>query len=111
MNNKKQYLKYGIIALGIVLLVAVALLAVKVWEKRQGQFEGEASASGVLTYEGERYVLRDDLETFLVMGLDKYEGDAVSDSHGTGVQADFLMLFVIRCVHFLLVVFLQNLIV
>lgn len=94
MKSKNQYLKYAIIVLGILFLVTAALLGIQLWEKQQGRFDGDVTESGVLTYGGEKYVLKEGLETFLVMGLDKYEGESASDSHGTGVQADFLMLFV-----------------
>lgn len=94
MKSKNQPLKYVLIVFAIVFLLAAAFLALKVWEGQLGQFKGDASQSGVLTYQGKNYVLKEGLETFLVMGLDKYEGDTVSDSHGTGAQADFLMLFV-----------------
>ena len=46
-------------------------------------------------YNGEEYAMRDNIETFLVMGLDKYEGESVGDSYNNDQQADFNMLFVI----------------
>jgi len=94
MTNKKSYLKYVMIALAIVFLVAAAFLFIKVWEKQQGKYSGAVIEDGVLTYKGKEYVHKDNLETFLVLGLDKYEGATSSDAHGNGVQADFLMLFV-----------------
>lgn len=93
-NNKKSYLKYVMIGLVIVFLIAAAFLFLKMWEKRQGKFTGAVIENGVLTYQGKEYVRKDNLETFLVLGLDKYDGAASSDSHESGVQADFLMLFV-----------------
>ena len=94
MTNKKSYLKYAMIALVIVFLVAAAFLFIKMWEKQQGKYSGAVIEDGVLTYKGKEYVPKDNLETFLVLGLDKYEGATSSDAHGNGVQADFLMLFV-----------------
>ena len=39
-------------------------------------------------------MLKSDVETFLVMGLDKASGTASSDSYNNDKQADFLMLLV-----------------
>ena len=93
-DNKKKYMKYGIIALSIVFLISVALILIDVWEKNLGLFPGQAMEDEKLTYNGEDFVLRDNIETFLVMGLDKNEGTAVVDSYNNDQQADFLMLFV-----------------
>ncbi len=93
-DNKKKYLKYGIIALSIVFLISVALILIDVWEKNLGLFPGQDMEDEKLTYNGEDFVLRDNIETFLVMGLDKNEGTAVVDSYNNDQQADFLMLFV-----------------
>lgn len=94
MSTKKNYLKYIAILLGVVFLVAAAFLFLTLWERGQGNFETQETADGVLTYEGREYVRNDQLETFLIIGLDRYENSEVSDAHGTGVQADFLLLLV-----------------
>lgn len=90
-NNK---LKYIVIALVIIFLVSTAFLLLEVWENRQGKYPISSTEDGVLEYNGKEYVLRDNIETFLVLGLDKYEGADSSVSHESGVQTDFLMLFV-----------------
>ena len=41
------------------------------------------------------YVRKEGVETFLVIGLDKYYGDSTAESHESGVQADFLVLFIL----------------
>jgi LCP family protein required for cell wall assembly len=92
MESKNSYLKFIIIALVIVFLIAGALLLLEVWETMQGRFPEASTEDGVVTYEGEKYVLNDNIETLLVLGLDKYEGN---DSQNNGNQADFLMLFVL----------------
>ena len=90
-NNK---LKYIVIALVIIFLVATAFLLLEVWENRQGKYPISSTEDGVIEYDGQEYVLRDNIETFLVLGLDKYEGADSSASHESGVQTDFLMLLV-----------------
>lgn len=94
MNTKKRYLKYVAVLLVVIFLVAAAFLFLTIWENRQGGFQGEQEFDGTVQFEGREYVRKDRLETFLVMGLDRFEGSAVSDAHGTGVQSDFLMLLV-----------------
>ena len=92
---KKQVIRYGIIALAIAFLVTTFLVIIKIWEKNQGDFpEQPGESNGVLEYNGASYVLKENVETFLVMGLDKFEGAVSSDSYNNDQQADFLMLFV-----------------
>ena len=92
METKKKYLKYVAIALVIVFVVSAALMLLELWERKQDKLASEQEIA--LTYKGVDYVRRDDVETFLVIGLDKYAGATSSASHDSGVQSDFLMLFV-----------------
>ena len=94
MQTKSNYLKYAVIGLVVIVFITVVLMLLQAWEKGWGIFGGPGTDDGVVTYQGQEYVRKEGLETFLVLGLDKYEGEDASDSHGTGVQADFLMLFV-----------------
>ena len=94
MNTRNSYLKYVAILLGIIFLIAAAFLFWTLWENRQDDLQDPGYVEEVITYQGREYVRKDQIETFLIMGLDRYENSAVSDSHGTGVQADFLLLLV-----------------
>lgn len=94
MSTNRHYLKYVAVLLGAIFLIAAAFMALTLWENRQGDFPEQENNHGVLTYNGRDYVRKDQIDTFLVLGLDRYEDSAVSDAHGTGVQADFLMLLV-----------------
>lgn len=96
MRTKRSYLKYIAIVLVIVFLVAAAFLFIEVWENKQGIFPVSGTEDGVVEYDGKQYVPKDNIETFLVLGLDKYEGADSADSHVSGVQTDFLMLFVLN---------------
>ena len=93
-KSKKKYLVYVAFALAVVLLVTSGLMLLEIWEKKQGRFPSSNTADGVLTHNGQEYVLKDSVETFLVLGLDKYEGAVSPDANLNGKQADFLMLFV-----------------
>ena len=92
MSSRRSYTKYLAILLGFVFLVAAAFLVLAIWEIRQNDVPDQEREYGVLTYEGQEYVRNDQVETFLVIGLDRFADSNVSASHGTGVQADFLML-------------------
>lgn len=95
MRTNKNYLKYIAFILVLIFLISAGMIALELWEKREGRFSGAYVEDGVLTYEGKEYVLRGDVETILVMGLDKFSDQTSSDSHNTGsTQADFLMLLV-----------------
>ena len=78
----------------IIFIITSAFLFIEVWEKNRGRFKETIAEDGVITYKGQEYVRKDGIETFLVMGLDKYDGADSADSHENGVQADFLMLFI-----------------
>lgn len=94
MSSKKKYLRYAALALALVFFITAGLLLLRQWEKGRGLFGGSDVETGVVTHKGQEYVRNENIETFLVLGLDKYAGADASDAHGVGVQADFLMLFV-----------------
>lgn len=83
--------------MALTLFVSTALLLLNLWEKRQGIFpiqEVDGSLSETVELGGKSYVLNGDIETVLVMGLDKFEGETDDTSYTNDQQADFLMLFV-----------------
>lgn len=94
MRHKKNFLKIIAIGLVIVFLITAALMLLEVWEKKQGKYSGDGKEDGIVEYQGKEYKLRDDVETLLIIGLDKFSGQEIADSHESGVQADFLMLLV-----------------
>lgn len=94
---KRKYLGYIAIALLLVFVSSIVLLAVDYWEKRRGVYSGDGNEGliSTLEYDGKNYVLKDDVETFLVIGLDKYDGNVSNDAYTNDQQADFLLLFAI----------------
>lgn len=92
-KNAKN-IKYAALAFLVIFLISGALLFVKVWETNQDVFSEHEIEESVINYNGTDYVFRDNVETFLVLGLDKFSGDVASDSYINDRQADFLMLFV-----------------
>ena len=92
--GKKKIFRYATIALLIVFLLSAALLLLKIWEVQQGRFPVLDTKQATLKYNGTEYELKNNIDTFLVMGLDKYEDSATVDSYNNDQQADFLMLYV-----------------
>ena len=93
-EDKKKILRCTAIVLAVICLLTAALLLLDLWEKRQGTDSLPEKEVDTLKYNGNEYVFNENVDTFLVMGLDKFEGDIKSDAYTNDRQADFLMLFV-----------------
>ena len=91
-TNKRT--KYAVIVLAVIFIITAALLILELWERHNDQFSPVDSGDGTLTYEGNDYVPKTGIETFLVLGVDKFHGSATADSHESGVQTDFIMVLV-----------------
>ena len=93
--------KKRLITILAIVLIAVAftatILTVYFWEKKHSDFDSPSDfeMAGVLEYEGEKYTVREDVQTLLVIGLDTFEKeDDASPSYNNDKCADFLSLFV-----------------
>ncbi len=100
MNNtvdrKSRYIRAGMIVLSVVLLFSVALLALSIWESHQGGYNGSSYVdSSAIEYDGKEYVRRDDIETVLIIGLDKFEDEVDNSSFDNSQVADFLVLMIL----------------
>ena len=93
-RDKRSIFRGAAVALLILFLVAAVLFVIEAWEKVQGRFPSSEVSEPTLIWEEKEYVWRDNVETFLVLGLDKFEGAVENDSYTNDQQADFLMLFV-----------------
>ena len=83
-----------VICLVTVFILSAILLGISIWEKQQGKFLPEDEFDTSVEYNGAEYELNGNVESFLVMGLDKRGTAQPSDSYNNDYQADFLMLFV-----------------
>lgn len=96
--SKKTIVGITAVSLAVILII-LSLIVLTRWEKEQGnsptQIPLSSPADNSVRYNGKSYTPKNNLETLLVMGLDKYEGQIESDSYINDLQADFLMLFVI----------------
>lgn len=96
-TNKKASKKALALVLICILVLCSALVAISVWEQQQ-DFTGEQStqeSSKSIESDGVEYELNKNIETILVMGLDKFSEDVDTSSYDNDQQADFLMLFIL----------------
>ncbi len=93
-HRKRRLLKYGLIALLVFAVICAGFFGMRIWDKQQGAFSPVDSDEEAVTLDGKEYVLKDRTEAFLVLGLDKVEGESKSDSYNNDMQSDFLMLLV-----------------
>ena len=96
MLTKKEVLARVLIAIAVALLIVLAIVLIHKWE--QDGFKSPFTDKDIdvaLEYGGKKYCYRDDIDTILVMGIDKYEDEITEDSYNNDQRADFLMLLVI----------------
>lgn len=96
-RKKKLIFKFVTIALVIIFCLSGALILVDLWEKNREnkKFSNyEEVNDSVKIFDGKEYVRKENIETFLVIGLDKNKDNITSDSYNNDQSADFLMLFV-----------------
>lgn len=93
-RNKK--LKYAAVVLAAVFAVSAVLFFVNIWESRSDEFKegGSGTVSTDLKYKGKDYQLKDNVQTVLILGLDKFDAVDV-ESYNNDKQSDFMMLLVV----------------
>ena len=93
-NDKRKLMRGLAVALLAVFLLTGAFLLLELWEKRQSIFPEQKTENTVYGYNGVEYVKNEDVESFLILGLDKFEDAINNDSYNNDQRADFLMLLV-----------------
>lgn len=102
---RKKNRKILLAALGIVLSCVLFFGLISLWEARYGTAETVTSSNSnspdttenedAVFYNGQWYVPRQNVESVLVMGVDKYETETTADSYNNSQQADFLTLLIV----------------
>lgn len=101
---RKKHLLLGTAAIFAAVLVTVfSLTFLKNWEEEKIRQEMEQlleesknTKKGDLNYQGQWYNLREDVETVLLIGLDKFEQDIPeTESYRNHQQSDFLALLIL----------------
>lgn len=93
-NDKRKLMRGLAVALLAVFLLTGAFLLLELWEKRQSIFPEQKTENTVYEYNGVEYVKNEDVESFLILGLDKFEDAVNNDSYNNDQRADFLLLLV-----------------
>ncbi len=93
-STKSQYIRYGALALLVVVLLVSVFMLISKWENRGGNDASKVTST--MDYNGSKYTLKDDVETFLVIGIDKFEEDIEDgDNYNTNMHADYVVLYVL----------------
>ena len=93
-TGKIPYLHIGIVIVAVAFLIVGGLLLLKKWEENTGRFPEHEIGDPVIRYEGVEYVLKENVDTVLVLGLDTFEGYVDTDAYNNDKQADFIMVIV-----------------
>lgn len=89
--------KISAVLLAALLLVLLLFSLLSRWENGHSAVEtmdGDAADDGQLYLNDICYVLNKNLETVLLIGVDKYEAQVQDESYNNSQQADFLMLLI-----------------
>lgn len=78
----------------VAIVAILTMLFLVGCDKNKNKFSGEEKGTDEVEFNGETYVAKKNVESFLVLGLDKFEGEVSVDSYNNDQQADFVMLFV-----------------
>ncbi len=65
-----------IVILFAAALVLIGFVCIAVWEQDHNQYPDRVILEDTLTYQGEEYVLRNDIETMLILGLDAFDNQS-----------------------------------
>lgn len=79
----------------VVFLISAALTAVEIWNRGRSTYLTTKAEETVYEYDGRKYVQRNDLESFLIIGLDKFDKNEDTSAYNNDSAADFLLLAVI----------------
>lgn len=95
--ERRKILRAVAIILAVAAVIAIGLCVIKNWEDSRSSNVTLPTAQIVddnITVDGVEYAKKKNIETLLVLGLDKYDGEIAADSYSNDRQSDFLMLFV-----------------
>ena len=95
-TQKKKIIGYILLSF-FVLVIRASLLLMYFWEEENSEFgaDSDFKMANTIEYKGKRYKLRDDVQTLLIAGVDKFEDAPAADSYNNDKCADFLVLLVI----------------
>lgn len=92
---RRKILRSCVIVCSALLVVAMVILAIHLIQPEDPHTGLPDETRQTIRYNGQWYVLDDDIETILVMGIDKYDNQVQTDSYNNDMQADFLSLLIL----------------
>lgn len=98
MSNKKQAKttaqKIGIVVFATIMVVALVFLFAELRKRDKAEFTGSTEViNEVMSHNGNEYKLKENIETVLLLGLDKYDNE--DTGYNNDRQADFMLLLVV----------------
>ena len=97
--TKKNVLRAVVVLVIFSIIVIGLIIAANLYERYHGEFNGNAQedvgGQKTVEYNGQTYVFKDNVETFLLVGLDSLGKAEENDSYNNDKQADLLMLFIL----------------
>lgn len=96
-EQKKANMKKAAVIAGFFLLFAVAVYFIGRWDNGKNDIPpiDNSSSQEVWTLDGTNYLSKENMETVLVVGLDKFEDGAVSEGYRNPNCADFIVLLAV----------------
>ena len=97
--TKKNILRATIASVAFLAIILGLVMAANLYEKHHSEFngdiQGDISGKKTIEYNGNTYVFKNHMETFLLVGLDALGRAEENDSYNNDKQADFIMLFIL----------------
>lgn len=95
-DTKNRRLQYIAGILLIIFLLSGVLVFASIWDRTHSESGSQGvNVSTTFVYNGEEYVRKDGIETVLILGLDKFDGEIDETAYNNDKQSDFMMLLVI----------------
>ena len=93
-DTRRTILKIAAAFFAVLLALSAVLLGLNLWESHNSAFDGTPDTlEEERIYNGDTYVLKENVETLLLLGLDTYNADQ-PESFTNAKQADFILLLV-----------------
>ena len=94
-NTKKKSVYILLLVILVVLFLVATFLLLNYWENGQVLFPDRTENDDIVTVNNMDYKPKEDIQSILLIGLDKYEEAVNNSGYNNDQQADFVMLFVI----------------
>ncbi|MDO5392454.1 MAG: LCP family protein [Eubacteriales bacterium] len=95
LRVNRNFLKVMAGIAGVICLLISFFLLLHAWEVKESQVNLPETDRDSITWNGVKYLQRKDLDTILIMGLDKFEDTEESGKYLNHQQADFMVLLAV----------------